>query len=72
MKILSWNIRGLNAKSKQALLKERIKKDQPDILLLQETKRAWVETNSTLHKCWKWAQYVEVDARGVDGGLAML
>jgi exonuclease III len=72
MKILSWNIRGLNAKRKQAFLKDRIKKDQPDILLLQEMKCAGVEANITLQRCWKQAQYVEVDARGVAGGFAML
>jgi hypothetical protein len=72
MKILSWNIRGLNAKSKQDLLKDRIKKDQPDILLLQETKCAGIEANITIQRCWKQAQYVEVDARGAAGGFAIL
>jgi hypothetical protein len=34
MNMVSWNIRDLNAKIKQGFLKERIKKEQPDILLL--------------------------------------
>jgi exonuclease III len=72
MKILSWNIRGLNAKRKQVFLKERIKKEQPDILLLQEMKCAGVEAHTTLQRCWTQAQHVEVDARGAAGGLAML
>jgi exonuclease III len=72
MKILSWNIRGLNAKRKQDFLKDRIKKDQPDILLLQETKCAGIEANITIQRCWKQAQYVEVDANGAAGGFAIL
>jgi exonuclease III len=72
MKILSWNIRGLNSKRKQAFLKDRIKKDQPDILLLQEMKCAGIEVNIIIQRCWKQAQYVEVDSRGAAGGLAIL
>lgn len=36
--ITSWNIRGLNSKGKQRYLEERIKKEKPQIMLLQETK----------------------------------
>jgi len=72
MKMLSWNIRGLNAKSKQSFLRERIKKEHPDILFLQEIKCAGEEAFSTLQKCWKQAHHVEVDARGATGGLAMI
>jgi exonuclease III len=72
MKMLSWNIRGLNAKSKQGFLRERIKKEQPDILLLQETKCVGEEASFTLQKCWKQANHVEFDAKGATGGLKML
>jgi len=68
MKIISWNIRGFNAKRKQGFLKERIRKHQPDIFLLQETKCAGEEGSSTLQKCWKQAQQVAVDSRGAAGG----
>jgi exonuclease III len=50
MKIQTWNIRGLNAKNKQAILRERIKKNQPYILILQETKCMGKEVASTLQK----------------------
>jgi exonuclease III len=72
MKMLSWNIRGLNARSKQGLLWERIMKEQPDILLLQETKCAGEEASQILKKCWKQANLVEVDAKGAAGGLVVL
>jgi hypothetical protein len=55
MKIISWNIRGLNAKRKQDFLKDRIKKDQPDILLLREMKCIGIEENITIQRCWKQA-----------------
>ena len=54
------------------MLKDKIKKDQPDILLLKETKCAGIEANITLQRCWKQAEYVEVDARGVAEGFPML
>jgi hypothetical protein len=71
MNILYWKIRCLNAKRKQVFLKERIKKEQQDILLLQEMKCAGLE-ETTLQRCWTQAQNVDVDARGVAGGILML
>lgn len=38
MIIRSWNVRGLNSKGKQRYLKERLKKEKPSIMLIQETK----------------------------------
>jgi len=38
MKLLSWNIRGLNSKGNLMYLKERIQTEKPNIILLQETK----------------------------------
>ena len=37
MKILSWNTQGLNNHNKQRLLKEKVTKENPDIIFLQET-----------------------------------
>jgi len=54
------------------MLWERIEKDQPYILILQETKCAGEEASSTLQKCWNQAQHVEIDDKGTAGGLAML
>jgi exonuclease III len=54
------------------LLKDRIRKEQPDILLLQETKCAGTEAQTTLQRCWTQAKHVAVDANGAAGGLALL
>lgn len=38
MKIVTWNIRGLNAPNKQRIIKRNLKIINADIILLQETK----------------------------------
>jgi exonuclease III len=72
MKLISWNIQGLNGRSKQRLLWERIIAEQPDILLLQETKCAGEEMKQILSRCWKQGQMMTIDARGIAEGLAIL
>ena len=39
MKIFSWNIRGSSSPSKRRAIKEAIYKANPDLVVLQETKR---------------------------------
>jgi exonuclease III len=72
MKLISWNIRGLNGHSKQRLLRDRIIVDQPDILLLQETKCVGEEMNQILSRCWKQGKMMNIDSKGAAGGLAIL
>lgn len=38
MKVISWNIRGINEKIKKILLKQNVSRDQPLIMIIQETK----------------------------------
>jgi exonuclease III len=38
MKIISWNIRGMNGKTKHMLLWNKILKEKPTAIMLQETK----------------------------------
>jgi exonuclease III len=47
-------------------------KEQPNILLLQETKWVGEEDSQILSKCWKQAKLVEVDAKGAAGGIVIL
>jgi endonuclease/exonuclease/phosphatase family metal-dependent hydrolase len=70
MKLISWNIRGLNGRSKQRLLRERIIVEQPDIMFLQETKCAMEEMDRVLSCCWKQGKMICTDAIGTTGGLA--
>jgi len=38
MIVISWNVRGLNSLGKSRYLQDRLKKEKPQIVLLQETK----------------------------------
>jgi exonuclease III len=72
MKIISWNIRGLNGRSKQKMLREMILAETPDIVLLQETKCTSEDMDRILPYCWKQGGVASVDATGTAGGLAIL
>jgi exonuclease III len=72
MKIISWNIRGLNGRSKQKLLRDLIFAEKPDVLLLQETKCSNEDLNKLLPYSWKQGEAVSIAAAGTAGGLAVL
>jgi exonuclease III len=72
MKILTWNIRGLNGRSKQRTLRECIKVENPDLLLLQETKCAGAEAEIIFQRIWRDCNFISTDAAGASGGLAIL
>jgi exonuclease III len=72
MKIISWNIRGLNGRSKQKLLRDLILTEKPDIVMLQETKCTSEDIDRLLPYCWKQGVAASIDAIGTAGGLAIL
>jgi exonuclease III len=72
MKIISWNIRGLNGHSKQKLLRDLIIAEKPDIMMLQETKCATEDMDKLLPYCWKQGKVISTAATGTAGGLALL
>ena len=72
MKILSWNISGLNGHSKQKLLRDLILVEKPDIMMLQETKCTTEDMDRLLPYCWKKRKEVSIVAMGTAGGLAIL
>jgi exonuclease III len=72
MKILTWNIRGLNGRSKQRTLRECIKAENPDMLLLQETKCAGAEAETIFQRIWRDCNFISTDSAGASGGLAIL
>jgi exonuclease III len=72
MKILTWNIRGLNGRSKQRTLRECIKAENPDMLLLQETKCAGAEAETIFQRIWRNCNFISTDSAGASGGLAIL
>jgi exonuclease III len=72
MNIISWNIRGLNGRSKQKLLREMIIAETLDVVLLQETKCTLEDIDRLLPYCWKQGRVVLIDAIGTAGGVAIL
>jgi exonuclease III len=72
MKTITWNIRGLNGRSKQRILRECIKTENPDILLLQETKCARQEAENIFRSSWRGGDFLYQDSVEASGGLAIL
>lgn len=72
MIVISWNIRGLNSKGKQRYLKERVKKDKPSIMIIQETKMDWLQLVEILKKMKLGYEVMALDAATTAGGLAIL
>eukprot|EP00253_Pinus_taeda_P033576 PITA_33576 len=68
MIITSWNIRGLNSKGKQRYLKERLKKDKPSIMIIQETKMKQQQIQVILDKSKSKFEVMAQDAEGSAGG----
>jgi exonuclease III len=52
MNIISWNVRGLNGRTKKRVLRNNIMAENPDILLLQETKCVDAIAENTFLRCW--------------------
>jgi len=72
MQIISRNIRRLNGRMKQRILRNIIMTENPDILPLQETKCAGTVVENLFSKSWKKSNFMFNDSRGVARGLAIL
>jgi exonuclease III len=72
MKIITWNIRGLNGRSKQRTLRDCIRVENPDILLLQETKCVGEEATDIFRRCWRGCDSLHMDSNRATGGLEIL
>ena len=72
MKILSWNIKGLNSSRKIKILNKNIKKKKMAIVFLQETKCLATQIQDLSKKIWTRSEWVGLDARGYSRGLGIL
>jgi exonuclease III len=72
MKIITWNIRGFNGRSKQRTLRDSIRAENLDILLLQETKCVGEVIEDIFQRCWKNCKSIHTYSNGVVGGLTIL
>ena len=73
MKILSWNIRGGGSSLKRRAIKETICKANPDIIVLQETKREEV-SKSFVGSIWRsrFKEWIVLPAIGTAGGILIM
>ena len=72
MQINSWNCRGLGNPLKAEAIKDLLKMNPLDILLLQETKIEDEALLSISRTKWNKKAGIVVSARGTSGGLATL
>ena len=70
MKTVSWNCIGLGETNKVEAIKDIIKSERPDILLIQETKMSDVEVLALSHLFWKNSQGNTISFRGASRGIA--
>ena len=71
MKIITWNVRGINASDKRGRIKQLLDFTKGDIILLQETKLSAQVFDKTLAKWTNWLS-VHAEGHGASGGLAIL
>jgi exonuclease III len=72
MKIISWNVRGLNERTKQRILCNCIMAEDPNILFLHETKCAGDTTRKFFRRCWRHCNFIYNDSNGEARGLVIL
>ena len=72
MKLISWNIRGLNSPRKYILIKSMLQQEKPQIFLVQETKCNSTTRGKTIAKACLGSQSIAVDASGALRGLAII
>jgi len=72
MIVTSWNIRGLKSKGKKRYLKERLKKDKPSIMIIQETKMGHQQLVEIMKRTKLQYEVMAQDADGTIGCLAII
>ena len=73
MKVLSWNVRGLGGASRRLVVKEIVRSQKVQIVMLQETKLKGV-SNNLVKEIWgrRSVKWVAVNAVGAAGGQMLL
>ena len=72
MKILSWNTRGINSLRKMKILFQKIKRSNPAIVFLQETKCQANFIQESRSKIWARCESMGIYSKGFSGGLCIL
>ena len=73
LKILSWNVRGLNEKEKRIKVRNFLRSWRADIVFLQETKLEWV-TRGIVRSIWSfpYIDWLYLGSEGAFGGILLM
>jgi exonuclease III len=72
IKIISWNCKGLGSECKKKLVKDLVRVEKPQVLMLQETKMKDLEILQEIHLIWHSSSGIAASSRGASGGLYTL
>ena len=73
IKILSWNVRGVNNPEKRKVIKQFIRDQRVDLVCLQETKVQNMNLRMTRSLgAGRFSDWVSVDASGFAGGILLM
>lgn len=72
LRILNWNMRGLNDAAHRELVREAVSCSRPNIVCLQETKLSQVTPALALDTLGRYLDsYLTLDAQGTRGGILL-
>lgn len=73
MIIISWNVRGISERDKQALNKKEITENNPTIVILQETKTTIFDI-PLIQSLWSFRNvgWIALEANGSTGGILIM
>jgi exonuclease III len=72
MKVITWNIRGLNSPRKQRILRNKLKQEQPDLCFIQETKCTTDRMEAISKQHWRKYKMVAIEDHQRSGGILTL
>ncbi|KAL4618313.1 hypothetical protein ACB092_06G001100 [Castanea dentata] len=73
LKLLSWNVRGLNVKEKRLQIRNLLHSWKADIVCLQETKLKWI-TRGIVQSIWScpYIDWLYLGSDGASGGILLM
>ncbi|RVW38710.1 Transposon TX1 uncharacterized 149 kDa protein [Vitis vinifera] len=73
MKIISWNVRGLGSRNKRRMVKDFLKTENPDVVMIQETKKEICDRRF-VGSVWtaRNKDWVALPTSGASGGILII
>ena len=73
MKIISWNVRGLGSRNKRRMVKDFLRSENPDVVMIQETKKVECDRRF-VGSVWiiRNKEWVALSACGASGGILII